>query len=52
VYLQDNEWVKILAFLQTCPGIYVGNEAACRRFLNGALWVLRSGAKWRLLPER
>jgi transposase len=50
VYLQNNEWIKILAFLRTCQGIYVGSEAKCRRFLNGVLWVMRSGAQWRLLP--
>src|SRR5690349_17542031 len=52
VNLQDNEWVQILAFLRTCQGIYIGNEVKCRRFLNGVLWVLRSGAQWRLLPEQ
>ena len=51
VYLHNDEWVKILAFLGTCQGIYVGSEVHCRRFLNGVLWVLRSGAQWRLLPD-
>src|SRR5258708_33378592 len=50
VHLQENEWQKILAFLRTYQGIYVGNEAKCRRFLNAVLWVDRSGAQWRLLP--
>ncbi len=52
VYLQDNEWTKILTFLRTGQGIYIGNESKCRRFLNGVLWVMRSGAQWRLLPNR
>jgi transposase len=51
VYLQNNEWQKILGFLRTCQGLHVGSEAKCRRFLNGVLWVLRSGAQWRLLPD-
>src|SRR5258706_6202782 len=51
VYLQNNEWIKILGFLQKYPGIHVGSEAACRQFVNGVLWVLRSGAQWRLLPD-
>jgi transposase len=51
VYLQNNEWQKILGFLRTYRGIYIGSEATCRRFMNGVLWVLRSGAQWRLLPD-
>src|ERR1043166_9229376 len=50
VHLQEHEWQKILAFLRTCQGMYVGNEAKCRRFVNAVLWVDRSGAQWRLLP--
>lgn len=52
IRIQDDQWTKILAFLRTCPGVYVGQAAACRLFLEGVLWVTRSGAQWRLLPER
>jgi len=50
VHLQANEWTKILAFLRTRQAIYIGNEARCRRFLDGVVWAMRSGAQWRLLP--
>lgn len=50
--LQNEEWTKILTFLRQCPGVYVGKEAKCREFMDGVLWVTRSGGQWRLLPER
>lgn len=51
VRLTDEQWQKILPFLQTCPNIYIGQENECRRFLEAVLWIARSGAQWRLLPE-
>jgi transposase len=48
--LNDEGWMKILAFLRTQEGIYIGLEEECRRFVEAVLWILRSGAQWRLLP--
>jgi len=50
VKLTDELWQKILGFLQQQDGIYIGKEADCRRFIEAVLWILPSGAQWRLLP--
>ena len=49
--LSNEQWSKILEFLRTCPDIYIGQEADCRRFIEAVHWMARSGAQWRLLPE-
>jgi len=49
--LSDAVWIKILLFPETQKGIYIGKEESCRKFLEAVLWMLRSGAQWRLLPS-
>lgn len=52
VKLTDAEWQKILPVLQSCaPTIRLGSHFHARRFLEAVLWILRSGAQWRLLPK-
>jgi len=51
VRLQERQWAKIREFLRDDPNAYIGkDEAECRRFVEGVLWLTRSGAPWRLLP--
>jgi transposase len=50
--LTDHQWLKIREFLKGDPNAYIGsNEAECRLFVEGVLWISRSGAQWRLLPD-
>ena len=51
VELREDQWFRILQFLHSCPDVYVGQEADCQRFVEAVLWMARSGAAWRLLPE-
>ena len=50
ITIRDKDWKKILPFLQKHKGVYVGTPKHCRRFIEGVLWINRSGAQWRLLP--
>jgi transposase len=52
VTLREDEWNKIYLYLRCHPRAYAGKGADCRLFLEGVLWVTRSGAQWRLLPEK
>lgn len=49
--LTDGNWHKILFFLATQKTIYIEQEDACRKFIDAVLWILCSGAQWRLLPS-
>ncbi|MGZ8200536.1 MAG: transposase, partial [Methylosarcina sp.] len=48
--LPDGQWEIFYALLLQNGRVHVGPLEKCRRFLNAVLWILRSGAQWRLLP--
>jgi len=50
--LSDGEWFNLMGRLKKTPGIRMGCDTTCRRFVEAVLWILRAGAQWRLLPER
>jgi hypothetical protein len=39
--LDDQTWQKLLPVLRQQPGIYIGSEAQCRRFIEAVLWIDR-----------
>ena len=49
--LHHDQWLRILQFVRTCSGVYVGQEENYRRFLAGMLRIARTVAQWRALPE-
>lgn len=49
--LADDKWERIYAFLESYPRIHTSDEASVRRFVEAVLWMARSGASWRFLPE-
>jgi len=50
--LSEAQWVRIAPLLPGKRGDPGRTGADNRLFVNGVLWVLRSGAHWRNLPER
>ena len=49
--LTSHQWSNIYDYLCEYPDIYIRNEEHCRRFVEAVLWIVRSGAQWRLLPS-
>lgn len=50
--LSDAEWERVRVFLPDQRGKAGRPRSDDRRIVNAILWVLRSGAPWRDLPER
>jgi transposase len=43
---------KIIKFLQNLDGIYVTNKEKTKNFIESIIWLSRTGAQWRELPEK
>jgi len=50
--LSDMQWEKIKELLPGKAGDPGRSGRDNRRFIDGVLWVLRSGSHWRDMPER
>ena len=50
--ISDADWDRITDLLPGQPGQHGGVAEDNRRFLDAVLWVARTGAAWRDLPER
>jgi len=50
--LNETQWRRIAPLLPGKPGDPGRSGSDNRLFVNGVLWVLRSGAHWHDLPER
>lgn len=51
IKFNEVQWKKIWTFLKQEQRIHTVQENECRRFLEAVLWITRSGAQWRLLPN-
>lgn len=50
--INDHEWERLSPLLPGKVGDVGRSAADNRQFLNAVLWIARSGAPWRDLPER
>jgi transposase len=50
--LRDDQWEKVKPFVPGGRKGRRGPRSDGRRFFNALLWMARSGARWRDLPER
>jgi transposase len=50
--ISDTDWDRIKDLLPGQPGQHGGVAQDNRRFVNAVLWIARTGAPWRDLPER
>jgi transposase len=49
--LDDTQWTSLMLVIQRIPHAWKCDEAGLRRFITAVLWILRTGAPWRDLPD-
>ena len=49
--LDDALWASLMLTMQQIPRAWKRDEVALRRFVEAALWIGRTGAPWRDLPD-
>jgi transposase len=49
--LDDTHWASLMLVIQRIPHAWKRDEAGLHRFITAVLWVLRTGAPWRDLPD-
>ena len=49
--LDDVQWGSLRLVIQRIPHAWKRDEVALRRFVEAVLWILRTGAPWRDLPD-
>ncbi len=50
-YIEKRKWEQTFEFLKGVKGIHSKNEKRLRIFMEAVWYMVRSGCKWRLLPE-
>lgn len=51
-YITDEAWGKMLKFFEQNSHVYIGCERKLKKFLEAVAWMAKSGAPWRMLPEK
>ena len=49
--LDDARWASLMMVTQRIPNAWKRHEAGLRRCVEASLWILRTGAPWRDLPD-
>jgi transposase len=51
-YITDEAWIKMFKFFKEHPNVYLISENKIEIFIEAIYWIMRTGAQWRMLPEK